>query len=124
MKTFYKTFKIGTIILMALWMGSCSEFLDEDPKGQLASVTFFSEDTELDAGLNALYEVVANTVRKNNYTGTNLLAGDDISTHPASNKEPLREFDQYSVADNNSWMASVWKKYCSLMPHPLFAFSS
>jgi hypothetical protein len=37
------------------------------------------------------------------------LGGDDISTHPASNKQSLREYDQYSVSDNNTWMTALWE---------------
>ena len=109
MRLIYKIFKIWIFIIITLWTTSCEDFLSEDPKGQLATENFFSNASDLDGSLNALYKVVANSLRKNNYTGTNLLAGDDISTHPASNKQSLREFDQYDVSDNNSWMASLWE---------------
>lgn len=96
-------------ILAAMALVSCS-FLDENPYGKLSSDGFFSSAQDLDASLNALYSVVATSQGQNNYIGTNFLSGDDISTHPASNKQPLREYDQYSVSDNNSWMATVWEQ--------------
>jgi len=104
MKTTY-IHRIGGMLLAAatvLGLGACSDFLDEHPYGQLTSQGFFSSKEDLDASLNALYSVVATSQGQNNYCGTNFLAGDDISTHPASNKQPLREHDQYSVTDNNS----------------------
>ena len=54
--------------------------------------------------------MVATSQAQNNYCGTNFLAGDDLSTHPASNKQPLREHDQYNVTDNNSWLVSMWEQ--------------
>ena len=91
-------------------MLSCEQFLTEDPKGRLASQTFFTNKNDLDLALNALYSVVAGAHSGNNTTGTNFLGGDDISTHPASNKLPLREHDQYNVTDNNAWLPTLWLK--------------
>jgi len=110
MRTIYKIFKTGIFIMLILWISSCSNFLDEDPKGRLASENFFTSESDLNAALNSLYYIVALSLKQNNYTGTNFLAGDDISTHPASNKQSLREFDQYDVSDNNSWMATLWER--------------
>lgn len=99
------------IIYMLVLSGlvSCS-FLEEDPRGKLDSSGFFSTSQDIDASLNALYSVVATSHGQNNFIGTNFLSGDDISTHPASNKQPLREYDQYAVSDNNSWMATLWEQ--------------
>lgn len=91
-----------------LWMTSCESFLTEDPKGQLATEKFFTNKNDLDASLTALYKVVADALYANCNIGTNFLAGDDISTHPASNKQSLREYDQYDVSDNNAWMPYMW----------------
>lgn len=97
------------IITIALTALSCN-FLDEDAKGKLPSDEFFSNAQDLDASLNALYNVVASSQRANNLIGTNFLSGDDISTHPASNKQSLREFDQYDVKNNNAWMQTLWEQ--------------
>lgn len=96
-------------IAIAITSLSCS-FLDEDAKGKLPSDEFFSSPQDLDASLNALYSVVASSQRANNLIGTNFLSGDDISTHPASNKQSLREFDQYDVKNNNAWMQTLWEQ--------------
>lgn len=94
---------------------SCEDFLTEDPKGQLSTDTYFTNEYDLKMALNSLYAVVADAMVANNCTGTNMLAGDDISTHPASNKQSLREFDQYNASGNNSWMATVWLKHWSVV---------
>ena len=102
------TYKIIVFLFLVGGFTSCSDFLDEDPKGRLASKTFFTSKEDLAHSLTALYSVVAGAEYTNNTTGTNFLAGDDISTHPGSNKQPLREYDQYDVSDNNSWMPDMW----------------
>ena len=73
------------IFATTLAVTSC-DFLEEDPKGKLPSDGFFSNAQDLDASLNSLYYIVATSQQSNNFIGTNFLSGDDISTHPASNK--------------------------------------
>ena len=62
MKTAY-TFimKALPVLLTALCWTSCSDFLEEDPKGQLPSDTYFSNKEDLDASLTALYSVIASS---------------------------------------------------------------
>ena len=98
------------IYIIAIFsLASCS-FLEEDPQGKLTTEGFFTNASDLDASLNSLYSVVATSQQQNNFVGTDFLHGDDISTHPASNKQSLREFDQYTVADNNAWMQTLWEQ--------------
>lgn len=85
-------------------------FLEENPQGRLTTEGFFSNVSDLDASLNSLYSVVATSQQQNNHVGTNFLHGDDISTHPASNKQSLREFDRYDVKNNNAWMQTLWEQ--------------
>ena len=109
MKMLHTTLK--TLAFVAFCgLAACSDFLEEDPKGQLNDRDFFASKEDLDASLNALYSVVAVSQSQNNYCGTNFLAGDDISTHPSSNKQPLREHDQYAVTDNNAWLSALWEQ--------------
>lgn len=108
MKTYIS--KIFLLIILATWMVSCSDFLTEDPKGRLATQTFFGDKSDLGASLNALYLIVAESQYANHFTGTNFLVGDDISTHPASNKQPLREHDQFDVSNNNAWLHYLWEQ--------------
>ena len=111
MKTAYKYIRrILPFVFASLCLTSCNDFLTEDPKGQLTSENFFSNKEDLDASLTALYSVIAGSQASNNLCGTNFLVGDDISTHPSSNKQPLREHDQFDVKDNNSWLSSMWEQ--------------
>ena len=53
--------KVLPALLAALCWTSCSDFLEEDPKGQLPSDTYFSNKEDLDASLTALYSVIASS---------------------------------------------------------------
>jgi len=103
-------------IFLVLWTTSCGNFLTEDPKGRLSTENFFKGEKDLEMALHSLYSL-ANDVARSFSGGANLIsiAGDDFSTHPASNKQPPREFDQYSVADNNAWMPSGWQRMWRLI---------
>jgi len=121
MKTLFKTI---CVIGLLLWAPSCKDFLTEDPKGRLATVYFFDSAADLDLALNSLYFNVARTLFSNGFTGTNLLAGDDISTHPAMGKEALREYDQYDVYDNNAWMPLMWESKWRIVKNANFIINN
>ena len=108
MKTTYRIFKSVGLALMALWMVSCQDLLTEDPKGQLAVTNFFSSKGDLDLALNGMYSRVASDMYANIWAGFESVMGDDISTHPAANKQGLREVDTYNVSDNNTWVTELW----------------
>jgi hypothetical protein len=110
MKRIYVIIKVWSLLVLVVWAVSCEQFLTEDPKGRLATQTFFTNKNDLNLAINSLYQIVAEAQHANHYTGTNFLAGDDITTHPASNKQPLREHDQYEVSDNNAWMPYLWEQ--------------
>jgi len=109
MKALLRSIAAASLVSVIFWAISCQDLLTEDPKGQLSINNFFTERGDLDLALNALYSVLAQDQYANNQIGVNFLGGDDISTHPASNKQSLREYDQYDVSDNNTWMAVLWE---------------
>lgn len=108
MKTIYRIFKSVGLALIALWMVSCQDLLTEDPKGQLAVTNFFNSKGDLDLALNGMYSKVASDMYANIWAGFESVMGDDISTHPAANKQGLREVDTYNVSDNNTWVTELW----------------
>jgi hypothetical protein len=124
MRTFNTTIKMLLGAWLLLGTVACEDFLTEDPKGRLATQTFFSNKNDLNLALNALYQIVADAQHANHYTGTNLLAGDDITTHPASNKQPLREHDQYEVSDNNAWMPYLWQNRWAMVKAANFVINN
>jgi hypothetical protein len=104
MKTLYKALIAGFLILCT---ASCEDFLEEDPKGRLAQSTFFGSENDLELSLHALYRRAMYRCGANEYN-VHPFAGDDISTHPASNKQDFRDFDRYSVSDNNTRLRNEW----------------
>jgi hypothetical protein len=86
---------------------SCNDFLEENPKGRLAQSTFFGSENDLDLSLNALYRLAMVRCGANQYH-VHAFAGDDISTHPASNKQDFREFDRYAVSENSTRLHDEW----------------
>ncbi|MGI6573979.1 MAG: RagB/SusD family nutrient uptake outer membrane protein [Fermentimonas sp.] len=101
---------VYAFILAGLFLGmtACEDHLTEDPKGRLATVYFFTSKDDLKSALTALYSTVAWGHLGNFYGGDNFLVGDDITTHPGSNKQFLREHDQFNVLNSNAWMPTMW----------------
>lgn len=109
MKTIYRTLNTGGLVLLALWMVSCVDLLTEDPRGQLAVTNFFKSKGDLDLALNGMYSILANDMYANNAVGFDAVSGDDITTHPGSNKQGIREVDTYNVSNNNTWVDELWR---------------
>lgn len=106
-KFWFLLFLLGIIV-------SCDDFLKEDPKGQLATTVFFSTEDDLDMSIHALYRqamLTGQTDSKSTYAW----GGDDITTHPASNKQSYREFDQWNVSSANSFVEETWSAFYSLI---------
>ena len=57
-----KTFKFRYLLLVvSLSFSSCSDFLEEDTRGQQMQETFYNTDSELEGGLIGIYEQIINT---------------------------------------------------------------
>ena len=102
MKKIYQSLIIAGMAFSSFTLIGCQDFLTEDPKGQMVVDNFFQTKGDLDKSLNAMYGILANAMYANNAIGFDAVRGDDISTHPASNKQPFREVDSYDVSDNNT----------------------
>lgn len=93
---------------------SCSDFLQEDPKGRQSLNKYFSTQSELDMAVYALYEQVNHT---QNYTNPMYpqWQGDDITANPGSNKQACAEIDKFSVSDNNKGIVDAWRLHYSVI---------
>ncbi len=81
---------------------SCAE-LEEDPKGLLTPSTFYRTQTDLDAGVTAIYRPYMDFFL-NAQGSIPTLAGDDVTTRQGSNKGDYREFDQFQYTPGNGWL--------------------
>lgn len=93
--------KIIILLAVAVFTVSCSDFLKEEPKGRLTNDLAFTQKEDLLGSVYALYwQVEKSTKAMRNHTIW--LQGEDLSTHPSSNKASFREFDVMKVSDENA----------------------
>ncbi|MDR3193940.1 MAG: RagB/SusD family nutrient uptake outer membrane protein [Tannerella sp.] len=105
-----KTLGKKTIMLVAcmVWLASCNDFLAEDPKGKLMTSDAFTQASDLEGAVNILYRRVG----RSSFGITQFInsqMGDDLSTHPASNKAAIREWDNYTISTNNDRLLWCWE---------------
>ena len=109
--------------LLPVLLVSCTEFLEEDPKGQLMPETFFSGRNDIDMSLYALYKSAAENSQEHDFV-MNFWGGDDIGTHPSSNKAEIRQFDMYNVSPANKWMGNTWQMKWALVRKANFVINN
>ncbi|WP_143305897.1 RagB/SusD family nutrient uptake outer membrane protein [Chitinophaga vietnamensis] len=98
-------------LLGALTFSSCNKTLQEDPNGQLTGAGAVNSVPGLQAAVLGAYQPL-----KNGYTSgfassaivAVLMGSDDLTTHPASNKQELREMDQFAVNSTNGRCNVIW----------------
>lgn len=100
---------IFPVIAAAALLGttSCSDFLTEDPKGQISDVNFFNSQGDLDAALNALYYNVQQS-QCNSNPMIPQCQGDDITSTTGSNKGAYLSADAYEVPSDVKGLNAVW----------------
>ena len=93
---------------------SCSDFLDEDPKGQLSQDGYFNCQANLDASVNTLYEKANQT-----QSWTNPMypqwQGDDMTANPGSNKQAVAALDGFSSDGGNKGVTDAWNQHYALI---------
>lgn len=92
---------------------SCSDFLTEDPKGQMTLENYFGSQSELDGAVSALMVQVQNSIRDAHALAPNWM-GDDI-TALVSSKDVFKEFDVFNVKDNNADTKITWERNYSII---------
>lgn len=105
MKT--KIFFSCILAAATLSIQSCSDLLNENPKGKLTPETFFTSQNDLDLSVYALYKHV-NQMQVFTNPCYPQWQGDDITANPGSNKQACAEIDKFRVSDNNKGILSAW----------------
>ncbi len=98
---------LGCLLAFSLCATSCSDFLDEDPKGKLSADNFFTSQNDLDMAVTALMRKVNDVSNNTNPWGASWM-GDDLTTHPASNKQAYAQFDRFVPVDDNKTVVAKW----------------
>jgi len=104
------------ILIFAIVASSCSKsFLNEEPKGKLASDGYFTNKATLDMAVTGLYKGFANTGYQDHWDCM-FLGADDVTTRSGSNKQDFRDYDQFSTTrDVNTRNRDAWADYYSLI---------
>ena len=93
---------------------SCSDFLEEDPKGVLSGDVYFSAVQDFELAANTLYEKINQT-----QSWTNPMypqwQGDDMTANPASNKQAVAALDVFSADGGNKGVTDAWNLYYNMI---------
>lgn len=105
---------LGSVLAISFFTTSCSDFLNEDPKGKLTPETYFSTQDELNMSVYALYQKVNNSQI---YTNMQLpqWQGDDITANSGSNKQAAAEMDKFAPTNNNKGVVEAWQKHYTII---------
>ena len=97
-----------------LSLTSCSDFLDEDPKGQLNPETFYTIEDDYTAGVNTLYDKVNQT---QSWTSPMYpqWQGDDITANPGSNKQACAALDAFDSDGANKGVTEAWTQHYAVI---------
>lgn len=103
--------KIIYLLLLVSLSSACNKELTENPNGQLVGDDALRTIEGLQTALTGAYQPL-----KNGYTSgfataaldAVLMGSDDLTTHPASNKQELREMDQFAVNSTNGRINVIW----------------
>ena len=93
---------------------SCSDFLDEDPKGQMSEANVFKSQADLDASIHTIYEKLNQT-----QSWTDPMypqwQGDDMTASPGSNKQAVAALDCFSSDGANKGVTGAWGQHFALI---------
>lgn len=95
-------------VVASLSFSSCSDFLTEDPKGQLTPNGFFDSQAALTSALNALYYNVQQS-QCNSNPAIVQCQGDDITSTTGSNKAAYLSADAFEVPTDTKGVEFLWK---------------
>lgn len=90
-----------------LGLSSCSDFLDEDPKGQIIPDGFLDSQSALDAEVNALYFQIQQSQCNSNPMIVQC-QGDDMTSTTGSNKAAYLSADAFEVPTDEKGLNNLW----------------
>lgn len=107
---YYLRYTIYLFLCLILAAG-CSKELTESPRGLVAGDDALTSQAGLETVLTGAYGSLM-VPWTSGFTTVSQIAmtmgGDDLTTHPGSNKEEFREFDLFRVSSLNSRMNPIW----------------
>lgn len=109
-------YSIFTCCLLAasLTAVSCSDFLTEDPKGQLTPETFFKTQSDLDQSVDALYSLVQD-LQCNSNSMIVKCQGDDVTSTTGANKAAYLSADAFETPTDTKGISRTWSAMYSIV---------
>lgn len=99
------------IIITLCSLSGCKKFLEETPRGLLSGEAAIADEGGLNAQLAGGYHTLIGSWDMGFATAAAIgttMGGDDVTTHPESNKADFREFDQFNVTAFNARSVALW----------------
>lgn len=93
---------------------SCSDFLTEDPKGQLTPETLFKTKSDIDMSLNSLYSELLG-LQCNSNSMIVQCSGDDVTSTVGSNKSAYLSSDAFETPTDNKGINELWSHYYNMI---------
>ncbi len=93
---------------------SCSDFLTEDPKGKLTPGNFFSNQSELDMSVYALYSKLQDFQCNSNPMIVQC-QGDDVTSTTGSNKAAYLSADAFESPTDSKGLRDNWSKLYAII---------
>lgn len=93
---------------------SCSDFLTEDPKGQITPETLFKSASDLDMALNALYQQIQGLQCNSNPTIVQCM-GDDVTSTTGSNKSAYLSADAFEDPTDQKGVNDLWNNLYAII---------
>ncbi|MCF2504859.1 RagB/SusD family nutrient uptake outer membrane protein [Dyadobacter sp. CY107] len=106
-----KKYNILILAAMLLTAAGCENYLEEDTTGLLYGENVLSTQDGLESALTGAYKGLGSQWSYGFiHPGAQaaMLGGDDVTTHPASNKADWREFDQFNPSTTNQRSNAVY----------------
>lgn len=109
-------YSIFTCCLLAasLTAASCSDFLTEDPKGQLTPETFFKTQSDLEQSVDALYSLVQD-LQCNSNSMIVKCQGDDVTSTTGTNKAAYLSADAFETPTDTKGISRTWSAMYSIV---------
>ncbi|MCC8118265.1 MAG: RagB/SusD family nutrient uptake outer membrane protein [Bacteroidales bacterium] len=104
-----KKYIIGCLIAAASTFGlaSCSDFLDEDPKGTITEETFYKSQNDLDMAMYAIYSLVQSYQCNSNPMIVDC-QGSDVTSTTGSNKAAYLAADAFEEPSDTKGIEQLW----------------
>ena len=104
MKAYKHTIAAAGLCAVLGLFPACSDFLEEDPKGQMTNLSAFTERADLEGSINALYyQIKMATMYISD--ATPVIAGDDLTS--IISKSQFGDFDQFVANDANAMLLNT-----------------